>query len=351
MHPNLIIDTEVLLSDMSQFRTGVKRKHDHVTCFCQQNHPNKLFKTDSGAKVDPETPERQVICFDIKSRFECLIMCLKNGVDRTVQCESANQLRLFSQIESNRVLIARLGGLEALVALLKNTTDINLQRHVIGAIWNLCVNGDNNTRLVELDVIDPLVKALSSPEDKVQRVAAGALRCLSWNNEENRIKLASSGAIVPLFKLLESSNIEIQEQSMAAIWNLSLSSENSRVMSNKEYIEIIIKLMNTSNDELRRLAAGILRSLAYLYEPNRTIIAELGGIQCLCSLLNSQNYEVKKQVAAALGNLTYGSSPNRMAVAENNGILPIIDLLYSTDNEIQLIAIKTIRNLALDRVL
>lgn len=175
--------------------------------------------------------------------------------------------------------------------------------------------------------------------------------------------IATEGGIAALIVLLQSPSTSVQEQAAAALWNLGLNcttpafvaphspppANNSELISNEGAISVMVDLMSQNgNTELQRLAAGVLRCLAYMYEPNRVNIAGEGGIKFLCRLLHSNNIKVQQQAAAALGNLTYRNSPNRVSVAQENGVLPLIRLLSSKSLEVVLMAATTLRNLALN---
>jgi len=183
---------------------------------------------------------------NIYQRIEQLILSLKSDNMRK-QLDAANEIRILAQIDYNRVVIAEKHGIQQLINLLKVTNSIGVQRHVAGALWNLGVNVKNNKLISDLGAISPLISLLESEAEKVQRVAAGAIRCLAWKHEENRVKIATSGGIKPLVKLLKSSNQGIQEQAAAALWNLGLNPSNSLVITNSGAIECMIDLMKTDN--------------------------------------------------------------------------------------------------------
>lgn len=174
--------------------------------------------------------------------------------------------------------------------------------------------------------------------------------------------MAAEGGVSALIALVTSSVAGVQEQACAALWNLGLNranlppfttslrdiANNSEIITNEGAIKVMIRILDNAHVELQRLAAGVLRCLAYMYEPNRVNIANEGGIVHLCRLLASPSLKVQQQAAAALGNLTYRNAPNRVAVAQDGGIRPLIVLLASKSSEVQLMAATTVRNLALN---
>jgi len=177
--PNSIEDNEEYTSDdeSSEFdhvEGSLKRKR--IPRYINSVKPmNKRFKSGQSGKND------------IYTRIEILITNLK--VDNIkVQQDAANEIRILAQSDQNRIIIAEKQGIKPLIELLKTTKVVGVQRHVAGALWNLGVNVKNNKAIADFGAIEPLVQLLKSTAEKVQRVAAGALRCLAWKHEENREK-------------------------------------------------------------------------------------------------------------------------------------------------------------------
>jgi len=275
-----------------------------------------------------------------------IVAALKSQ-DQTQQQLAANTIRSLARTERCRKDLAEAGVLQLLIALLEVET-VDLLRHVIGALWNLGVNIYNNREIVSLGAVPSLVKNLKHTEIRIQRVCAGAIRCLAWKHDINRTAIASSGGIASLVELSSSPNYEVQVQAIAALWNLGLNSAVSEMITNEGAVKVMVRMAASETIELQRLSAGVLRCLAYMYEPNRVNIALEGGIKHLVRLLSSPNIKVQQQAAAALGNLTYRNGPNRITVVTDGGVERLIAILQSKSGEVQLMAATTLRNLALN---
>lgn len=263
------------------------------------------------------------------------------------QQSAASSAGVLAKSERHRIDLAEAGILPLLVGLL-TVENVDLLRHVIGALWNLGVNIGNNREIVALGAVPALVKHLEHPEVRIQRVAAGAIRCLAWKHDINRTAIASAGGVPPLISLSSSSHFEVQVQAVAALWNLGLNTNVSEIITNDGAVKVMVRLAASNSVQLQRLSAGVLRCLAYMFEPNRINIAEEGGIKYLCRLLSSPNIKVQQQAAAALGNLTYRNGPNRITVTNEGGVERLIAQLQSKSAEVQLMAATTLRNLALN---
>jgi len=261
---------------------------------------------------------------------------------------AANEARVLAQHEKHRRSLAEAGILPVLVEALKSADSESLIRQLVGALWNMGVNVSNNKEIVTLGATLKLVSFLGHDSPRVQRVAAGAIRCLAWKHDSNRQIIANEGGIRPLIDLASSPILEVQEQACAALWNLGLNTAVSEMITNEGAVKVMVRLVSSEITELQRVAAGVLRCLAYMYEPNRINIANEGGIKYLCRLLSSPSVKVQQQAAAALGNLTYRNGPNRITVTTEGGVGRLVAQLSSRSSEVQLMASTTLRNLALN---
>jgi len=283
---------------------------------------------------------------DSDMSIEDIVAALKSQ-DPSQQQSAANAIRSLAKLERHRKDLAEAGVLQLLIKLLE-VEKVELLRHVVGALWNLGVNIYNNREIVSLGAVPMLVKNLRHAEIRIQRVCAGAIRCLAWKHDINRTEIASSGGIAALVELSSSLNYDVQVQAVAALWNLGLNTAVSETITNEGAVKVMVRMAASESVELQRLSAGVLRCLAYMYEPNRVNIALEGGIKHLVRLLSSPNIKVQQQAAAALGNLTYRNGPNRITVVTDGGVERLIAILQSKCAEVQLMAATTLRNLALN---
>jgi len=278
------------------------------------------------------------------------IVLALSSLDPLVQQDAANEARVLAQTEKHRRSLAEAGILPVLIEALKNADkeQESLLRHLCGALWNLGVNISNNKEIVVLKALPLLVELLRHSSFRVQRVAAGALRCLAWKHDSNRVQIKDDAGIPPLVDLASSPHLAVQEQACAALWNLGLNTSVAEVITDAGAVKVMVRLVASDVVEIQRVAAGVLRCLAYMFEPNRINIANEGGIKHLCRLLSSPNVKVQQQAAAALGNLTYRNGPNRVTVTAEGGVERLAAQLSSRSSEVQLMAATTLRNLALN---
>jgi len=275
------------------------------------------------------------------------IVAALESQDPSRQQLAANAIRGMAKFERHRKDLAEAGVLYLLIKLL-DAEKVDLLRHVVGALWNLGVNIYNNREIVTLGAVPALVKNLRHPEIRIQRVCAGAIRCLAWKHDINRTEIATAGGVAALVELSSSQNYDVQVQAVASLWNLGLNTAVSEIITNEGAVKVMVRMAASDSLELQRLSAGVLRCLAYMYEPNRVNIANEGGIKHLVRLLSSPNIKVQQQAAAALGNLTYRNGPNRITVVTDGGVERLIAILQSKSAEVQLMAATTLRNLALN---
>uniref|UniRef100_M4E3N6 BTB domain-containing protein n=1 Tax=Brassica campestris TaxID=3711 RepID=M4E3N6_BRACM len=130
--------------------------------------------------------------------------------------------------------------------------------------------------------IPPLVELLDFPDVKVQRAAAGALRTVSFRNDENKnqVHIAQRGAITPLIKMLESSDEQVTEMAAFALGRLAQDTHNQAGIGQRGGIISLLNLLDVKTGSVQHNAAFALYGLAD-NEENVADFIKTGGIQKL----------------------------------------------------------------------
>ncbi|KAI7754974.1 hypothetical protein M8C21_005620 [Ambrosia artemisiifolia] len=153
-----------------------------------------------------------------------------------------------------------------------------------------------------LDVIDAIVRNLSSQSIEEQRAAVSEIRSLSKRSTDNRILIAEAGAIPILVNLILSDDNITQQHAVTSILNLSIYEDNRELIMLANAVPSIVQVLRTGAMETRENAAATLFSLS-LADENKMIIGASGAIPLLVHLLENGSKRGKNDAATALFNL------------------------------------------------
>ncbi|KAI7736523.1 hypothetical protein M8C21_003523 [Ambrosia artemisiifolia] len=187
-----------------------------------------------------------------------------------------------------------------------------------------------------LDVIDAIVRNLSSQSIEEQRAAVSEIRSLSKRSTDNRILIAEAGAIPILVNLILSKDNITQQHAVTSILNLSIYEDNRELIMLANAVPSIVQVLRTGAMETRENAAATLFSLS-LADENKMIIGASGAIPLLVHLLENGSKRGKNDAATALFNLSANSRNQENAISillslckrddENLGIISRLGVL------------------------
>jgi len=89
-----------------------------------------------------------------------------------------------------------------------------------GALFNLSINAETRTRIVEQGAVPLIVKLLSSPSEDILYRATGVLHNVSCNNQQTSVQIDDEFALPRIIALLSSENELIQENASGTLMNL-----------------------------------------------------------------------------------------------------------------------------------
>ncbi|XP_047316826.1 U-box domain-containing protein 2 [Impatiens glandulifera] len=158
------------------------------------------------------------------------------------------------------------------------------------------------------------IENLQSNSIEIQREATYEIRLLA-KQTDNQIIIANCGAIELLVKLLISTDLNVQEHAVTALLNLSINNENKTAIANADAIEPLIHVLDTGNHEAKGNSAATLFSLSVIDE-NKDRIGRSRAITSLVSLLRNGTLRGRRDAATALFNLsTFHENKGRIVKA------------------------------------
>merc|ERR1719466_225731 len=198
-------------------------------------------------------------------------------------------LKVLSVCASNKPAIVSAGGMQALGMHLLSPS----QRLMQNCLWSLRNLSDAGTKQENVEnLLETLVKLLSSNDINVVTCAAGILSNLTCNNMNNKIKVCQVGGIEALVQTVMQAgenHEDITEPSICALRHLTsrhTDAETAQKAVRQHFgLPILVKLLNPPPRwPLIKAVIGLIRNLA-LSQDNHAPLREHGAIPRLVQLL------------------------------------------------------------------
>lgn len=300
-----------------------------------------------------------------------------NGLHRIlVKCLWA----LVTFATGNRVNVARNGGLEIIVDMLKSCTDdtrrylleilsalalLREVRRVIVSLDGLCflveaascgsmvsrerachaigllgVTRRARRMLFELGVIPVLVELFHNGDINTKLIVGNSLGVVSAHIDFIR-PVAEAGAIPLYVELLQGPDPLGKDIAEDAFCILAFAESNAVVI-----VEHLVRILRNGDDEAKAAAADVLWDLSG-YTHSVSVVQNSGAIPILVDLLSSSNVEVKEKVTGAVAQLSCNEA-DRLALA-SAGVIPVlIELLHDESEELKDHAAEALINFSED---
>uniref|UniRef100_A0ACB8FV42 Uncharacterized protein n=1 Tax=Sphaerodactylus townsendi TaxID=933632 RepID=A0ACB8FV42_9SAUR len=187
---------------------------------------------------------------------------------------------------------------------------------------------------------------LSSPEEEVVSKACESLYKFAAKGDENKMTLLELGAVEPLFRLVTHDDPIVRRNATMALGIMASHNEVKKSLRQLDVTHAFIARLAPEEDVvIHEFASLCLAHMAVEYNI-KVQIFEQGGLEPLIKLLNSPDPDVKKNSVECIYSMDFQS---RAAVRELNVIPPLLELLKSDYPIIQLLALKTLGVITIDR--
>lgn len=192
------------------------------------------------------------------------------------------------------------------------------------------------------------LKALStlvySENIDLQRSAALAFAEIT----EKDVREVNRDVLEPILILLQSSDPEVQRAACGALGNLAVNNENKVLIVEMGGLEPLIRQMISTNIEVQCNAVGCITNLA-TQDDNKSKIAKSGALIPLTKLAKSKDIRVQRNATGALLNMTH-SGENRQELVNAGAVPVLVSLLSNEDVDVQYYCTTALSNIAVDEV-
>lgn len=232
-----------------------------------------------------------------------------SNLDLKMEGSTALYKCAFDQV--TRDLVREAGGLEPLVAIIKDKTVRDNKPLLIGAtgaIWMCAISEDNVKKFDQLRTVYHLISLLNDESDTVLTNVAGALAaCVRFQN--NRDVLRNSSGLPALVSLLNSSHAPLLENLAKALKECAEDMESMRILEELDAVRLIWSLLKNPNTRVQAYAAyAICPCVQNANESGELVRSLVGAMELVVGLLKSKDMLVLSAVCAAIATIAKDST-------------------------------------------
>ena len=278
-----------------------------------------------------------------------LVALLPGGTDERRERVLRALWRLVEENADAKVRIAKAGGAEALVYLLRDGSPACMEY----ALWALSLAVDESYLgvVAERSGVVPLVKALATNDVTAMEQSAGALAKLAASGDDARKMIAKAGGIEPLVALLDGDEANAsslaQQEAAAALSELALLPANTVAIEQAGGISPLVALLcapsfagagETAEEEEARVRTSVAQKKYAAAALGRLSDESAAPSQQQQQQQQQQQYGGAPDAAAALSQMGSGVRSRRRlsraeVIAEEGAIAPLVKLLHGDRND------------------
>jgi len=299
------------------------------------NDDDKSVVSKSVAFIDQLSSKdaSRIALANSQALVNALLNLINNSNDLQIQNNAASALHNISSNRSGLQIIFKSGGIPALIKLLSSTND-SVLFYAITTLHNLLLYEDSSKALIrKCGGIQKMVVLLNHNNQKFLTILIDCLHILAFNNSESKLIIAASGGPKELVRIMHNSNYEkLLWTTVRLIKVLSICSSNKPALIKSGALQILTEhVIKQSNNRILISCLLTLRNLSdcAIREENLDAL-----IKRLIDLLNSSNdLNICVCAAGILSNLTCNNELNKIKFVESNGIETMVrTMVQSNDN-------------------
>ncbi|KAH8411892.1 hypothetical protein KR222_001286 [Zaprionus bogoriensis] len=239
---------------------------------------------------------------------------------------------------TTRDLVREAGGLEPLVAIIKDKTireNKPLLRGATGAIWMCAMTDANVKELDDMNVIHHLVALLADECDEVLTNVTGALsECVRF--QDNRVAVRNAGGLPSMVALLNSSHAPLLENLAKAIKECAEDPDSMRILEQLDAVRLVWSLLkNTSPSVQAHAAYAICPCVKNATDSAELVRSLVGAMELVVGLLKSKEIMVLSAVCAAIATIALDQT-NLAILTDLRVIYKLSDLVNTTDDNLRM---------------
>ncbi|KAM7353695.1 armadillo repeat-containing protein gudu [Cochliomyia hominivorax] len=255
-----------------------------------------------------------------------------SNLDLKMEGSTALYKCAFDQV--TRDLVREAGGLEPLVAIIKDKTIRDNKPLLIGAtgaIWMCAISEDNVKKFDQLRTVNHLISLLNDESDTVLTNVAGAIaECVRFQN--NRDVLRNSNGLPALVSLLNSSHAPLLENLAKALKECAEDMESMRILEELDAVRLIWSLLKNPNTRVQAYAAyAICPCVQNANESGELVRSLVGAMELVVGLLKSKDILVLSAVCAAIATIAKDST-NLAILTDLKVIYKLAGLVNTTED-------------------
>ncbi|XP_005180225.2 armadillo repeat-containing protein gudu [Musca domestica] len=275
--------------------------------------------------------------FQLAIRTENMVADIVNHLNSAsldLKMEGSTAIYKCAFDQATRDLVKEAGGLEPLVAIVKDKTIRENKPLLIGAtgaIWMCAVSDANVMKFDQLRTVNHLVTLLNDESDEVLTNVVGAIaECVRF--QHNRDVLRNANGLPSLVSLLNSSHAPLLENLAKALKECAEDAESMRILEDLDAVRLIWSLLKNTNPRVQAYAAyAICPCVENARESGELVRSLVGAMELVVGLLRSKDILVLSAVCAAIATIAKDST-NLAILTDLKVIYKLAELVNTTED-------------------
>lgn len=305
--------------------------------------------------------DNELLAATVGALWKCALN--KNNVRRLEQFGAVKALILLlkNPEQSNEVLANTLGAVhefayskrtlltlkdERVIPVVVRTLSITESAVLVNATRLLAISakeGSCRSTILHTDGLRLLWSLLKFPDPKVVAGAADAIgACVVDEEESADIVRSFVGGLQLITNLLRSDDKQVLMSVNRAIINIGKDRENLSILTDYEVVPLLVQLVNTEDEELKRWVAEAIATCSGLDKNVKTFSSAV--VPLADSLKGSSGVAVKRAIACALERLSRDPY-NCFLIHQHDALKTLLTLTGSEDERVQEAAAGCIKNM------
>jgi len=305
--------------------------------------------------------DNQLLAATVGALWKCALN--KNNVRRLEQFGAVKALILLlkNPEQSNEVLANTLGAIhefayskrtlltlkdDRVIPVVVRALSITESAVLVNATRFLAVcakEGSCRSTILHTDGLRLLWSLLKFPDPKVVAGAADAISACVVDEEESADMVRSFvGGLQLITNLLRSDDKQVLMSVNRAIINIGKDRENLSILTDYEVVPLIVQLVNTEDEELKRWVAEAIATCSGLDKNVKSFSSAV--VPLADSLKRSSDVAVKRAIACALERLSRDPY-NCFLIHQHDALKTLLTLTGSEDERVQEAAAGCIKNM------
>merc|ERR1719287_184262 len=246
-----------------------------------------------------------------------------------------------------RDLVLTSGGLQPLLAVIRESEKTSMMRNATWTLSNLCRGKPPPPFEWVSPALATLGQLIFSPDEEVLTDACWALSYLSDGPNEKIQAVIEAGVCRRLVELLLNPSPAVQTPALRTVGNIVTGDDlQTQFIINNNALPCLLALLSSPKKGIRKEACWTISNITAGNKDQIQAVVDNNIVPPLVQLLSNAEFDIRKEAAWAISNATSGGNAAQIKfLVQQGAVRPLCDLLTVNDVKIVTIALEGLENI------